>query len=399
MTTSTIPTASNVDSLTSAERDELQRYRTFMPQLIGVCERVAHGDLEARLLGYGEDTSALGRAAHKMNTMLDITDAFVRESKAALHAASAGRFHRVVLQRGLPGTFRQAAGMINTAIRQMHLQAEALAHQQQQIAQSAGALTGASDTLRATSRAMSHDAGEASKQAGMVSLSADRLTGNMHTLAAGTEEMSLTIREISKNAADAARVATEAVKEATTSNEYIGQLGKSSAEIGKVVRIITGIAQQTRLLALNATIEAARAGVAGRGFAVVAGEVKELARETAQATEDISRRIEAIQSDTQAAVTSIGRIQEVVTRISELQTTIAAAVEEQTATTNEMSRNLAEGAHGTTQIAQAITAVADASARTSSGASTSLHAAEELAGMAAALQALTSGGTATPSAR
>ena len=206
--------------------------------------------------------------------------------------------------------------------------------------------------------------------------------------------MSLTIREIAKNASDASRVAAEAVAETARSNERVTSLGHSSAEIGKVVRIITSIAQQTRLLALNATIEAARAGVAGRGFAVVAGEVKELARETAQATEDISKRIEAIQGDTLSTVTSIARIQDVVQRISELQTTSAAAVEEQTATTNEMSRNLAEGARGTTEIARAITTVAEASKRTSSGAATSLQAAQELARMASDLQRLTGASTA-----
>jgi methyl-accepting chemotaxis protein len=384
--------------LTDDERAELERYRAFLPDLIALCERVALGDLEARLPGASEDP-VLAEARQKLNTLLDITDAFVRESKAALQAASAGRFHRLVLERGLPGTFRHAASVINAASRQMHMQADALKKQQDEIARSAGGLLTASDALRDNSEAMKFDAAEASEQAAKVAASAEQLTGNMHTLAAGTEEMSLTIREIAKNASDAARVAALAVAETGRSNERVTSLGHSSAEIGKVLRIITSIAQQTRLLALNATIEAARAGVAGRGFAVVAGEVKELARETAAATEDIGRRIEAIQADTAATVASIGRIQEVVQQISELQTTIAAAVEEQTATTNEMSRNLAEGAQGTTQIASAIQNVAEASRRTSTGAATSLQAAQQLAGMAAALQQLTATATTTTTER
>lgn len=381
-------------ALDDDERAELERYRAFMPRLAEVCERVAHGDIEARLFDPGGD-GALSLAGQKLNTLLDITDAFVRESKAALQAASSGRFHRLVLERGLPGTFRHAASVINAASRQMHEQADALKKQQDEIARSAGGLSTASDALRDNSEAMKQDAAQASEQASKVAASADQLTGNMHTLAAGTEEMSLTIREIARNASDASRVAAEAVSETARSNERVTSLGHSSAEIGKVVRIITGIAQQTRLLALNATIEAARAGVAGRGFAVVAGEVKELARETAQATEDISKRIEAIQSDTQATIVSIARIQDVVHRISDLQTTIAAAVEEQTATTNEMSRNLAEGARGTTEIAQAIATVAEASKRTSAGASTSLVAAKELACLASDLQRLTDSSTST----
>jgi methyl-accepting chemotaxis protein len=386
--TRSTPTARGAAALNDDERAELERYRAFLPQLVEVCDRVARGDLEARLLGLGDD-NALSVAEQKLNTLLDITDAFVRESKAALQAASGGRFHRLVLERGLPGTFRHAAGVINAASRQMHQQADALKKQQDEIARSAGGLSTASDALRDNSEAMKQDAAQASEQANKVAASADQLTGNMHTLAAGTEEMSLTIREIAKNASDASRVAAEAVAETARSNERVTSLGHSSSEIGKVVRIITSIAQQTRLLALNATIEAARAGVAGRGFAVVAGEVKELARETALATEDISKRIEAIQGDTQATMASIARIQEVVHRISELQTTIAAAVEEQTATTNEMSRNLAEGARGTTEIAAAIATVAEASKRTSAGATTSLVAAQELARMAADLQTLT----------
>jgi len=296
---------------------------------------------------------------------------------------------------GKPGTLRHATSVINAANKQRHAHADALKKQKDESARSAGGLSLASDALRDNSEAMQHDAAEASEQAVKVATSAEQLTGNMHTLAAGTEEMSLTIREIVKNAADAARVAALVVAESARSNERVTSLGHSSTEIGKVLRIITSIAQQTRLLALNATIEAGRAGVAGRGFAVVAGEVKELARETAAATEDIGRRVEAIQADTQATVASIARLQEVVNQISELQTTIAAAVEEQTATTNEMSRNLAEGAQGTTPIAAAIQSVAAASRRTSTGAATSLQAAVELARMAAALQTLTTSTTTT----
>ncbi len=155
------------------------------------------------------------------------------------------------------------------------------------------------------------------------------------------EEMTASIREIAKNANEAARVATQAVKVAETTNSTVGKLGESSAEIGKVIKVITSIAQQTNLLALNATIEAARAGEAGKGFAVVANEVKELAKETAKATEDISQKIEAIQTDTRGAVAAIGQIGTIINQINDIQNTIASAVEEQTATTNEISRNVA----------------------------------------------------------
>src|SRR5581483_7458380 len=151
---------------------------------------------------------------------------------------------------------------------------------------------------------------------------------------------------------EAARVATSAVRVAEVTSGAISKLGDSSIEIGKVVKVITSIAEQTNLLALNATIEAARAGEAGKGFAVVANEVKELANETARATEDISRKIDAIQTDTQTAVISIQEITDVIAKINDIQTTIASAVEEQAATTNEIGRNVSEAAKGTTEIAQ-----------------------------------------------
>lgn len=168
----------------------------------------------------------------------------------------------------------------------------------------------------------------------------------------------------------------------------MAKLGESSAEIGNVIKVINSIAQQTNLLALNATIEAARAGEAGKGFAVVANEVKELAQETAKATEDIRRRIQAIQSDTEAAVSAITEISRIIAQINDTQSTIASAVEEQTATTNEMGRNVTEAATGSNDIAENITGVARSASETTTAAATTSQAAEELARMAAELQQL-----------
>jgi len=178
------------------------------------------------------------------------------------------------------------------------------------------------------------------------------------------------------------------VKVAETTNSIVGKLGESSADIGKVVKVITSIAQQTNLLALNATIEAARAGEAGKGFAVVANEVKELAKETAKATEDISQKIEAIQGDTKGAVEAIAEITTVINQLNDISGTIASAVEEQTATTNEIGRNVTEAAQGSGEIAQNITGVAAAAESTSSGATDTQKAASELARMASELQQL-----------
>jgi methyl-accepting chemotaxis protein len=254
----------------------------------------------------------------------------------------------------------------------------------------AGALAAASEELTAVGRQMGDNAEEAAAQATAVSAASEQVSKNVLTVSTAAEQMGASIREIAKNANDAARVATTAVTVAETTNATVANLGQSSAEIGKVVKVITSIAQQTNLLALNATIEAARAGEAGKGFAVVANEVKELAKETARATEDISQKIEAIQRSASGAAAAIEQISTIITQIHDISTTIATAVEEQTATTNEIGRNVTEAAKGSTEIADHIAAVARTTRNASDGARESQQAALELARMAATLQSLVS---------
>jgi len=256
------------------------------------------------------------------------------------------------------------------------------------IGASALSLASASEELTTVSHQMSANAEETSAQTKVVSGATLQVSQNLQTVATGAEEMGASIKEIAKNATEAAKIANSAVRAAETANSTVSKLGDSSAEIGQVIKVITSIAQQTNLLALNATIEAARAGEAGKGFAVVANEVKELAKKTAKATEDISRKIETIQVDAKAAVDSIGTISEVINQINGISNTIATAVEEQNATTNEMARNVSEAAHGSGEITSNIAGVAEAADSTSRGASDTQKAAQQLVETSAELRRL-----------
>jgi methyl-accepting chemotaxis protein len=304
----------------------------------------------------------------------------VESMLAVVDAAAKGDLSRQVQVEGDGAVARMAEGLgrffgdLRASIRRISENAQAVAN--------------SSEELTAVSKQMAQSARGNAEQARVSTEASARVASNVETVAAGTEEMTASIREIARSASHAAKVATDAVAIAQSTNRTVAKLGDSSAEIGQVVKVITSIAQQTNLLALNATIEAARAGDAGKGFAVVANEVKELAKETAKATEDISRRIEAIQGDTKEAVHAIDHISHVIAEINDVQSSIASAVEEQTATTNEMARNVADAARGTNEIKDGISSVAESSEESSRASSDALAAADALASMASELQSL-----------
>lgn len=242
--------------------------------------------------------------------------------------------------------------------------------------------TVARDELSVVGEQMRQNAQETTHQATLASGAAEQVSTNAQALATAVEEFNASIKEISGNTSHAATVASAAVEAANRTNSTVMKLGESSAEIGNVIKVINSIAEQTNLLALNATIEAARAGEAGKGFAVVANEVKELAKQTSQATEDIIRKIAMIQDDTQQAVDAIGQVSGIIRQISESQNAIASAVEEQSAMTGEISRNISEVAAGSSEIARNITRVAEAAKNTSEGTHSTMRAAGDIEAMA-----------------
>jgi methyl-accepting chemotaxis protein len=343
-------------------------------------KRVAVGDLE-RLAEF----KRIGRRSEHDEVipaivlMMENLESLVNDAAMLAKAAGDG-------QVGLRADANRHQGEYRKIIEGVNKTLDEVAEPLKAASQSATAVATSSEELMAVSHQMAGNAEETATQANVVSAASEQVSKNVSSVASASEQMQASIREIAKHANESARVAKNAVSVAHSTNDTVRKLGESSQEIGNVIKVITSIAQQTNLLALNATIEAARAGEAGKGFAVVANEVKELAKQTAKATEEIGRKIEAIQGDTKGAVTAIEEIGSIINQINDISNSIASAVEEQTVTTSEIGRSVTEAAKGVGDIAKNIGGVAVAAKDTTQGANETQKASQELSQMAARLQ-------------
>jgi methyl-accepting chemotaxis protein len=360
-------------------KDSINGVHAWLTELVAFVTKVANGDMSATM----DKASELDQIHEWLVLLKTNIGKLIDDTDELAKAAAEGKLGKRADAGKHKGDYRKIVEGINKTL-------EMVVEPLKVTAQNASTLASSSEELTAVSQQMAGNAEETATQANVVSAASEEVSKNVASVASASEEMQASIREIAKNANESARVAKNAVNVAHTTNETVKKLGESSQEIGNVIKVITSIAQQTNLLALNATIEAARAGEAGKGFAVVANEVKELAKQTAKATEDIGQKIEAIQGDTKGAVTAIEEISNIINQVNDISNSIASAVEEQTVTTNEIGHSVTEAAKGVGDIAKNIGGVALAAKNTTQGANDTQKASAELSHMAAQLQKVVS---------
>jgi len=387
---------------TPANTEELQRlrrevalYQDVLQKIDRVCEEAAKGNLEPRLIGFSGG-GVLQRIGERINSLLDSTDAFVREAGASLSHASKDKFFRRMVLTGMSGSFRKAALIINKATEAMADRKRALdeaTSERLMLAQDfertvQGVITSvahSAEGMKSTATSLATTAGNSSDQVNAVASASEETSASVRSVAAAVEQLVASIGEISRQSDETVSIASEAMQQAQKTNVIVDQLSAASKRIGGSAQVITKIAGTTNLLALNAAIEAARAGDLGKGFAVVASEVKDLANQTTHTTEEISDEIAAIQKKTDEAVGAISAILKIIGRVHDISSTTSTAVAEQRTATSEISSNVHQAAIATQEVAQNVAGMTRSVQQTSEAASMLLSSADKLTGEAKGL--------------
>lgn len=375
---------------------ELDEIREGIKAITAVCQQSAEGDLEVRVLGIRRD-GPLGDLARSINHLLDLSDAFIRESQASLQHASERKFYRLVLERGLLGTYRDAARLINGATAQMSAQADQLEAARVErlrladdfervIKAVVDSVAAAATEARVTAEGLSDTARDTNTQSVTVAAASEEASRSLESVAEAAVLVERGVVDIEEQSTRAQTQASTAVLAAERANTTVFGLAEATAQISRVVKLITDIASQTRLLALNATIEAAHAGEVGRGFAVVAAEVKTLASKTGEATGVIGAQVQAIQEATSEAITAIDGITAAIREMHQVSGDVTESVRGQRVATSQINHNIREAGEGTRQVASGIQLVAGAVRETSDAAGQMKGAAAELSRMAELLR-------------
>lgn len=345
------------------------------------CDRVSAGDFEARIVPINS-RGQVASAQTATNRLLDVIDAFTRESYASMQTVSQRRYFRNILLRGLKGEFRRSASIINDAVAAMgekDQEVKTMASDfESQVKGIVDILASAATEMEATATVMSQAADAAVGRTGVVRSSVNNAGENVENIASAAEQLSLSVNEISRQTAYSSECTNKAVNISHNAMENVTNLRETTAQIGSVVLLINEIAEQTNLLALNATIEAARAGDAGKGFSVVANEVKALAAQTTKATEQIDVQQRGMKDVTEKTVEAIGEIDTVISEVCTISTGISAAVEQQSAATKEISRNILDAANSTNSVNTTIETMVNAAGETKDSGQDVLHSAREL---------------------
>jgi methyl-accepting chemotaxis protein len=348
---------------------------------VSIVKRAAAGDFEARMLNINAGGD-LGELFNSINDLIDRCDAYIRESAAAMEHVGENMYFRRIIETGMQGSFLTASQSVNGALGAMQTKVVEFGSVadsfESTVASVVASISDASNELSGSSRSMGEIAEQSGEKANEMTSATKQMSSNLEAVAAASEELTASIGQIGQQVEFATTTAEQAKSATQSVGREIVLLEEAAGQIENAVGLITDIAAQTNLLALNATIEAARAGDAGRGFAVVANEVKNLAQQSSDATDEIRKYVENIQAATENTVTGIDNVSEKVIEIETASSSVSSSIQEQSAATAEIAENIERATVGAREVAVNIVDVNQSTQKTGAAATNVNSAATQL---------------------